>query len=71
MNSEDRIGEIAALIARLRPVPTAWIRAAEALPYAGRAFEPGGVGPHALQVPRPGASVARTQEIDGGVSRAR
>ncbi|HEX3804993.1 MAG TPA: hypothetical protein VHV75_19360 [Solirubrobacteraceae bacterium] len=71
MSSEDRIGEIAALIAQLRPPPEGWVRAAKELPLASRALESGIGGLRAVVTPLPGPSGLCAEKIDGGVSRAR
>ncbi len=71
MNSEDRIGEIAALIALLRPAPEGWVRSAKHLAHANRALESGIASLHAMAAPLLGPSSPRSEKIDGGVSRAR
>jgi hypothetical protein len=71
MNSEDRIGEIAVLIALLRPAPEGCVRAAIELADANRARQPGIGSLHAMAAPQLGPSGRSSEKIDGGVSRAR
>jgi hypothetical protein len=71
INSEDPIGEIARLIALLRPAPDGWMRAAKDLALTNRTLESGIASLHGMAAPLLGPSSPRSEKIDGGVSSAR
>jgi hypothetical protein len=67
MATGNQMNELVALVALLKPAPTAWVRAAQELPRARVRLEGGIRSVERPETPLPDESVSTASRIDGGV----